>query len=251
MAVNTPGSESISYPNKPSNRRKHSLALKMAATGAGLATALFGATKLIPEKNLGGIAEPATPISTADKKPNPNTYGNFYIGKIIDGEPTLSAVRPNGDTIEVPKVRFNGTTDEFVGSALALLAGYLTTGDQALLNELVPNSRKHGPLTEWYSNAKSTSNNYQAVFYDDPNDPAAFSKVEGNDGRTYYALEDGTLYYDRFSVAQGDNSWQSNETRKFTPTSKFKKLVIVTALGNNGEEVVNIDWHYVANDTQT
>lgn len=114
------------------------------------------------------------PETTSIQPENSNNFGNtFTVNKIIPGEPTITATRPNGESIQIPKLRDPATSSpqQVAESALALLTCYVTTGDEVCLKPFTQSPQltkrirgMYTDITRYYLDA-GTSKNLQTTFY--------------------------------------------------------------------------------------
>lgn len=133
----------------------------------------------------------------------------------------ITAIRPNGEEIKIPRLR-DGSPNEQASIALNLMACYLTTGNQECLDEFsqVPDIRQH--LIDWRERdvipmfAASPGNiDAQVAIVDSPEDPVNFISYTNETGHHVVEMESGTLFLGRAVHGfEGDsNEWQHTDFR--------------------------------------
>lgn len=230
----------------------------LAVTGAIGSAFLVGQNQ--PEKS---DKVTATAPKASEPKTNPNnekssiekidkSYGNIFLGRILPGDKTITTTRDielsEPEVVTLPLIRSFGSEESIAESCLALLAGYLTTGDGALLDAMTDNQEVRDGIQQWRNKSKSTAKGVQTIFFDSYDNPATFSREEVN-GETLIKLTGGSLYYER-SVFVGEperNRWQSPDTRLYDTELKFVELEFSLIQERNQFLINGMKYHYVAN----
>lgn len=151
------------------------------------------------------------------------SYGNINLSEVYQsGEPSITATRPNGETIRVPKLRSPQDPQAFAESALALIGCYLNTGDEVCLDALTSSQT----VKTYWTNFRNTEllnvieplndyhgyDDFQLVIYDESSDPVRFSynkmdsrvllnngtlRMQLSDDKNYQGLEMSSAFYGR------------------------------------------------------
>lgn len=147
--------------------------------------------------------------------------GNMEFGNLVladaykPGEEFVAATRPNGEVLQIPKLRSLDDPQAFGESALALMACYLSTGNEDCLIEFSENPDIQANLTAMREGSLlhvieplegyPTLDNFQLVFYDTPEDPATFRY---NPNTNFFTLDSGSI---RMQLSD-DEKWQGIES---------------------------------------
>ncbi len=203
---------------------------------------------VVPEKSPNTV----NPEASIDKGvvQTPESTGNSAAINLKDvplGNNFLTVVRPNGEKIQLPAEITGKTPEEITSSALALFAGYLTTGDQRVLDAFTNDPDVQDGLRSWRQRdiapvlTKAPDNkNMQVVVYEDPNKPAV---LETSADGTVISLVGGTLYYGRFVNSHGSNEWQHPDTHpSYGVESKFRGLTLHLLPSGKGYKVRGFEW---------
>ncbi len=178
---------------------------------------------------------PKTEVPTITDVEDDITTGNLHINRILPDEPTITAQRPNGETIAVPYLRV--VTDDpkslvlFEESIFALMSCYITTGNEECLtafstDEKVQQQLKEIRETSFLPILEGTSDeNLQLAIYDDPNNPMRFSLGHDIDGNNRAIIAEGRTYFNITSDAQ----WQSPKTHELNSSYLIQDLIIGTS----------------------
>lgn len=187
-----------------------------------------------------GIPDESSPNTIYNPNiPNENE-GNMVIARIREGDGIVTATRPDGSEINVPRLRVDAEPNLFAESALALIACYTTTGSEVCLDEL-SNSPQVRDYLETFRNSIEASQQgikleLQTVIYDDESAPAEFIQ-ETVDGRERISLVAGSLYLVAFDDdSRNSFDWQTPAAREHIENRQtFYQLDFY--LDNDGEIV--------------
>lgn len=227
----------------PQKRSKVGIAVGAALFAAGLAAgALIGldsedrntnpvsATETSDEET--GISETTLPASDeTNNVPSAEDIVSNDIGprilklnEVKPGDDFVTAVRPNGESIRVPKLRDSDNPYEVMESALALYACAVSTLDQNCIDAFTDDPDVAASLERIYATdtlPQISSGEYaelnkdgQIAIISDPADPAVFEWQEGDAGRRWIELVGGSLYYNQWVDFTGSNEWQGENVRE-------------------------------------
>lgn len=183
---------------------------------------------------------------------NDSTTGTLHLANILPGEQFLTFRRPESSVdIRVPKLRVNGTPTELSESGLALMAAYLTSGEQQFADALT--SDKIGQ--NFLSNARDklnipytlknnpTSSDLQVSIFDSTSDPASFVESTDPQGRKTVTLDHGTIYLRTFwdtathpeNMSLDYNAWQGEASHTMQPFPQMTFTQLAFHLGKDTE----------------
>lgn len=230
--------------------------------GAGAFAGLLvagGAFLLKPGDDEGAMRESnPTDVSTTFASPNASSIiepevkhqeeFTFNSARILPGEQTISATRPNGEVINVPTLRETDDPSLLFESITGLMACYLTTGNQQCLDELttipgirsdMEEQRQH--LTKEYLG--HGIKDLQVAFHTDkqPDKPL----VSKNPITNVYQFEPqagSAVYVDLTS----DEIWQGSDKRDFPNLPKYELKQFNFEIGKNTHgkpEVKFLTWN--------
>jgi len=225
--------------------------LALTALSTGLAA--FGSSGATS----GSVSAPTS--TTKDSAPgasyNPETdttTGVLRLARIEPGESYYVVGRPNHQQIKIPYLRASGTSALTAESALAIFAGYLTTGDTRLENAFTSDAAlkawmEHVRSQEGIDKAISGGNtDIQVSIFDDPANQAVFTEGTDSSGRRTITLSGGTVYLRTFWAQTSidnhfnpDNTWQGKGSHyklsvDRTSTSLFTQMVFHLGPGPDG-----------------
>lgn len=177
----------------------------------------------------------------------PKSAGNFSIADAVKpNERYMQISRANKDVIRIPYLRNTDNLDSFGESALAILACYITTGDEQcktaftespLAQEGLESLRQVIFIDPVAGLNLESRPNFQIVIYDDPEKPVHFVRNVENpniieaDGPINFQFSDDEKWQDTSSVlTQG---WAN---------VRFDKLQFVM----QGDELVDMSYHYAS-----
>lgn len=149
--------------------------------------------------------------------------------------PSITAVRPNGETIQVPaKLNFTDT-NQLVSATLDLLNCYYTTGSDECLNaatDLASLKQDSRNFRQEHVSIEVNSGyaNVQAATFDTPDELATFDVQDAPNGKTV-ELTGGKIYFQR---ELENKNWQDFDTRDMHPEGYYDTFKMVFA-GNPQE----------------
>lgn len=149
------------------------------------------------------------------------SVGNIDISQILPTDRTIAGTRDNGQRIEVPRLRETNDPAAFAESALALVAGYVSTGNEQMLTALTNNDNIQqgfrnfrqdyaGESSNGYIESSDGKDAWQLAIYDLDDDPATFTARPDMPGQYVVEQTGGTLYVNFWS----DDEWQGDETHQ-------------------------------------
>ncbi|MDQ5972012.1 MAG: hypothetical protein QG553_171 [Patescibacteria group bacterium] len=201
--------------------------------------------------------EPTSTLITPER--NTRT-GTIETGRIIPGEPTITAQLPGGREIIVPKPRTDGSPKDLYDSVLAAWACSMTSINKPCSDVLTDgDATRADELSDYYySDIKpiaemSDPTRFQVSVFDNPNNPVSISSEIASDGTLLYKIESGELFFNRtdnligFDNGQnvyGSSEWQDPSTRSFGPSTRlFSKFWInVGADVDGNKKVIGVYW---------
>ncbi len=179
---------------------------------------------------------------------------------IIDGEPTINVVRPNGEKITIARLRSpeDYSPDEVVESFMGLADCWGTTGDQACLDEISSRPDTQQVVIDMMDHVKNNvlqNNNmpvapkaFQVATFKDPKDPAAFAM--NRSGSTYtFTLESGTMRLNPYTTGYEDDfKWHDPQVLRTDYTFSYKMgkdfSLVMTHDAQGKTEVKTLNWSW-------
>lgn len=152
--------------------------------------------------------------------------GNIDPRRLELGSDPITATRPNGQVIHVPRLDMS-TPESTANTALALVSCYMTTGEAQCLDAFSLHDEVQKGLSIRRRNdivpmlSHPINKHLQVIVFDAPEDPAVFEKTTLSGGIQAIQLKSGTLYYGVLV----NEVWQAGEL--YSPklmTHKFSQL---------------------------
>ena len=256
-SLNPSAQEVVSLPLErlPRKRKAAKKLSALAATAALSLTSVIAGCSSDTSQNESTEPTMATiPAPTTTEKVEVGTFTESHYGddgrtvridRILPTDEVITATRPNGDTIQVPRIRGLENTHEFSEGVLALFTCYMTTGDEACMSELSENVFLKTGIQEYTEllideYLQYGMNSTHGVFHDSPEAPVKFV----DDGNGKITIEEGTLMLSISSIPD----WQVTEQHAngFTdlPVYEVQNFWIEYNEDQESGEVEVIDVHF-------
>lgn len=156
-----------------------------------------------------------TPEATKTAKPGESyntAFGNLDLRYIGPDEPFITATRRNGELIKLPLLR-DPTVDlrQAVSAALAHISGYITTGDQGILDAITKVDPVRNELMRRRDTFGSSDKEFQMLFFDIPASRALFDIEQVGVYKRVTLRNPGSIKFSRYSPSNAyryRNTWQ-------------------------------------------